>query len=409
MPGDPHEAQVEVLLQHSQWVRRLADRLFSDDAARADDLVQDTWVSAFTQPAVEPARARGWLAQIMKHQWLHRLREESRRERRERRAARPEALPSTVEDLAVDVRVIDRAGRPVPGVPVAFGILGANPSGQGIAALTGPDGLAHVKHLRDLVDAFGHLKRAWSVQIAVPIASWLFKEDIEAAVDPFDLPASPLVLVLPETGRVRIRARDALGNPAPEGAWVALTACEMSSSAGAHPPTFDYIFRLAQGEAICPFVGLRLQVYPVLFCQDPASPPGSIARQWTNHLILGPTSPGEEVTIELLAPGPSISFLGRLIGRSGSPLARCRLSATIEGRLVEGARRSEDELRTSTDEKGLFAFGFFRRWKPGESGWLNLCWMEEPHPGAEPQECRARLDVSIRESREIDCGDVVAQ
>lgn len=94
--ADLPSADIEALLTHSRWVRSLALRLTQDDA-QADDLVQDTWLSALGNPPRHSARLRGWLGRLMRHRWLHTLREQSRRTRREHQATRPEAMPSVEE------------------------------------------------------------------------------------------------------------------------------------------------------------------------------------------------------------------------------------------------------------------------------------------------------------------------
>ncbi|MEW6073256.1 MAG: sigma factor [Planctomycetota bacterium] len=50
----------EDLLAHAAPLRRLARRLVADEA-RADDLVQDTWLAALRRPPGEERNLRGWL------------------------------------------------------------------------------------------------------------------------------------------------------------------------------------------------------------------------------------------------------------------------------------------------------------------------------------------------------------
>jgi len=89
---------IEVLLEHRDFVRGLARSLVRDDA-RADDLVQDTFVTALENPPHHAGALRAWLATVVKKlAWTHR-RSEQRRKRRERASTPPPELPSPWEVL----------------------------------------------------------------------------------------------------------------------------------------------------------------------------------------------------------------------------------------------------------------------------------------------------------------------
>ena len=90
------------LLVHDAFVRRLARRLIRDEA-RAEDLVQDTWVAALEGVPRRGASAgsgRAWLATVARRLWTKRRRGDLRRARRESAAARPEASELLDEVLA---------------------------------------------------------------------------------------------------------------------------------------------------------------------------------------------------------------------------------------------------------------------------------------------------------------------
>ncbi len=72
------------LLEHAGWVRSLARRL-ARDQAEAEDLSQDTWVSALSHPPVSGGPLRPWLGRV-----LGNLARDARR--RDRRASDREAL-----------------------------------------------------------------------------------------------------------------------------------------------------------------------------------------------------------------------------------------------------------------------------------------------------------------------------
>jgi len=63
----PHpSAPVETLLEHANWLRRLARSLVGD-AQRAEDLSQETWLRALENPPDGDRPLRGWLATVMRN------------------------------------------------------------------------------------------------------------------------------------------------------------------------------------------------------------------------------------------------------------------------------------------------------------------------------------------------------
>ncbi len=89
----------ELLLAQVVWVRRLAGRLCADDAD-AEDVAQQTLLTAWPRAPREAARVRGWLAAIARSVVRRRMRSDDRRAARERKAAVDESLPSSVELIA---------------------------------------------------------------------------------------------------------------------------------------------------------------------------------------------------------------------------------------------------------------------------------------------------------------------
>lgn len=87
----------ELSLADVTWLTRLA-RTLTRDGALADDLVQETWLTARrSRPATGVNRP--WLARVLHNLHLRSLRTESRRAKRERRASRQEAIAGTAELL----------------------------------------------------------------------------------------------------------------------------------------------------------------------------------------------------------------------------------------------------------------------------------------------------------------------
>lgn len=89
---------IEQLLEHAEWIRRLAHVLVRDPGA-AEDLAQETWVHALKSPPKHQGPLKPWLATILRNLVRERARGNERRIRREQSAETP--LPvEPVEDLA---------------------------------------------------------------------------------------------------------------------------------------------------------------------------------------------------------------------------------------------------------------------------------------------------------------------
>ena len=96
-PGDPVE--IETLLAHRDWVRRVARTLVLDEA-RAADLEQEVWLRALTKPPREDRGLRGWLATVLRNTAWNDRRSEERRGRREAEVPPPGSAPSPADLVA---------------------------------------------------------------------------------------------------------------------------------------------------------------------------------------------------------------------------------------------------------------------------------------------------------------------
>lgn len=90
------DSNLDALLEHSGWVRALAASL-SRDPGLADDIVQETWISAMRRGPRDERSPRGWLATLLRRQLRQVRRGDERRARREKDHARALALASTAE------------------------------------------------------------------------------------------------------------------------------------------------------------------------------------------------------------------------------------------------------------------------------------------------------------------------
>ncbi len=91
--------QAEQLLQHAAWVRRVAAHLVVD-AARADDVAQQTLLAALTQPPKRTDAPRAWLASVVRSLARRAARSKQRRERHESAAPPAGPAPSVHEVVA---------------------------------------------------------------------------------------------------------------------------------------------------------------------------------------------------------------------------------------------------------------------------------------------------------------------
>lgn len=89
----------ETLLAERHWIEALARRLVRDPGS-ADDVAQETWRRALTNPPVRIESPRGWLHSLVTSSARDLHRRTSRREARERVAARPEATPGAHDLVA---------------------------------------------------------------------------------------------------------------------------------------------------------------------------------------------------------------------------------------------------------------------------------------------------------------------
>jgi RNA polymerase sigma factor (sigma-70 family) len=93
MSTDPRALEIESLLEHRDFVARLARSLVRDPHA-AEDVVQDTWIAALRRPPGAIGSVRGWLARVVRNQAHNARRGAGRRAVHERATAQSEAVDS---------------------------------------------------------------------------------------------------------------------------------------------------------------------------------------------------------------------------------------------------------------------------------------------------------------------------
>jgi RNA polymerase sigma factor (sigma-70 family) len=90
MPPTPNDPPLSELLEHQEFVRRLARHLVGD-ASRADDLVQDVWVAALRSRPTGISSMRAWLARVTRNKAAKTMRSDEHRKAREERVAESQA------------------------------------------------------------------------------------------------------------------------------------------------------------------------------------------------------------------------------------------------------------------------------------------------------------------------------
>jgi len=91
-----HTPSIEELLEHGDWVWRLARSLVRDDND-ADDIVQETWYAALRlppRPDGSPAARFAWLSRVVRHAAARIARSKERRDYLEREGARLDEAPA---------------------------------------------------------------------------------------------------------------------------------------------------------------------------------------------------------------------------------------------------------------------------------------------------------------------------
>ncbi len=112
----PQNLEPQALLAQAGWLKGLARGLVQDEA-RADDVVQQTWLRAIEQPPREPQALPAWLATVARNEARQTSRSEGARTLRQRRVARPEASVGPVDDVVARAEIHEQLVRRVLALP----------------------------------------------------------------------------------------------------------------------------------------------------------------------------------------------------------------------------------------------------------------------------------------------------
>ena len=169
------------LTAHAEWVRGLALHLVRD-SARADDLVQETFLAALERRPDQGRSLRPWLRRVLQNRFAFGQRSDARRLAREEEGASPEELPSSdelvenAEAHAMLVRALTRLREPYRTTLLLRYFEGKSPqeiaASQGLPAATVRSHLKRgLDELREQLDrrSDGN-RRAWALAL-IPLAA----------------------------------------------------------------------------------------------------------------------------------------------------------------------------------------------------------------------------------------------
>jgi hypothetical protein len=214
-------------------------------------------------------------------------------------------------DWSLPIQVVDSAGRPVVGVPVALRQRGAWRIDEPVVVRTeAPDGIGRVPHAGARIAA----SAANGIWLAAVQA--VLREPLEREIDPSVTPSEPVVLVLPETGSVDVQVLEADGQPYSDLAQVHLAA------AGPGPAGEPAAAISRGGRARYDFVELGLDLRAS--ANRLRSGPGRAEATGP-----GPRAAGESIALTLRLGGSGTVLQARVVTPDGAPVATRDLHAAL--------------------------------------------------------------------------------
>ncbi len=253
-------------------------------------------------------------------------------------------------DDCVRVKVVDRGGRPVPDVAVAFGGEGLNLGNQSRRAWTrAPDGVALIRDLRAYLHGFSGNDRPWCVMLLVPSL-----DAVTARVDPERPPKEPLVLTLPDGGSMTFSFTRRDLKPVDVPLDVGLVAFPwldpaMGGGSVSRRSLLERTLHTRDGKLDLACIGPGVDLWVT------AKIDGALVAQ--EHFLRGPVRAGEHVDVTLHADVGPVRFLGELVNDAEQALYATEFSLHLAALGVEGGARGAKELLRAagrTDRSGRF-------------------------------------------------------
>jgi hypothetical protein len=247
-----------------------------------------------------------------------------------------------VEDRTLRVLVRDAAGLPAPGVPVSVEPQDPEAKDQriivGTEITTEADGIATFLHVQERqIWSYGKLQgkpvATWNVHVALPGIGLP-----PIAVDAQVLPAEPIEVQLPPTGRLRAHLTFE-GRPVCWLERLSYHAGPASDAMAANRAGWTWIDD--DGQARFPHVPLGKTLFLM-------SRHGGLGN-WRVE-VAGPVRPAEEVVVAFDLATTVSSLVGRVFGEDGQPLANANLGADLDFGFMSGGSL------VKTDAAGRFVW-----------------------------------------------------
>lgn len=288
-------------------------------------------------------------------------------------------------DPALKIRVVDEAGAPVAGVPVAMRIREeAGRAFDALKASTDGDGVGRIRHVKRLLDTLIENEVLAAISGVLP-------EPVEAPVDRDDF-SKTIELVLPACGALDIRLVRPDGEPAQEvyrlsGEWHETGASEDAPR---------------QERPLLAIEGGSARLFPVALSTSFRLSLHSLQRNEVLETdVDGPRRPGEVTLVQLEVSEASTLAL-RLVDDQGQPLADALLRLVLEEQQGD-ERPSSDRTSLRADQGGRVCYEV-----PGDYHGQRRRLQIRTHSLGDEPELTGELDLSYRlPVGETDAGDVV--
>jgi hypothetical protein len=227
------------------------------------------------------------------------------------------ANPCLIElesDTELAVRVVDGSGAPVAGVTVALRQMWGGQFFHDHGRVeTGPDGVATLRHYRQLIGGDWDFEGRYGLAIAEPLG-----QEVAKPIDITRPPAELVELVLPAVGSVEVELSGAEVDT-----WVALETPTPDKEFDEESERFhDGRRRPEGGKVRFPFVGLGRDV--IVWTLRGHSEKAHEAQR-----CRGPRFAGQTVAVKLHVESERLRLAGRLVDETGKPLADARFGAVL--------------------------------------------------------------------------------
>jgi hypothetical protein len=248
------------------------------------------------------------------------------------------------EDKTLLAKVLDSAGRPAVGVPIAIALHGADGAflrlltGSPIGSSSAPDGIARVPHLQLVQDrAYGNqaLVPAAENRVRIHLPGW---QDRGVAFDPKAPPAEPIVLQLPLTGGIKTRVELA-GRPLPGVQGVGLYVGREDDHDAANR---SWRSQIDDDDGWAHYQHVPVEGPVMLFTH--------LGSTKVHREVSGPRAPGEELTVVIEVPKVHVVLSGRLLDSDRQPVQAASLPVEFM------ANGSGGGAALATDAEGRFLF-----------------------------------------------------